>query len=370
MNPFKYGLVVSDKDFCPRPKLIRELSEFIKSGQNIMVQGERRIGKTSLIYETIRRLKKYRLIYVDLLAIKTSDDLCKRLIKALITLEQQAGVVDKIFKSIPHLRPSLSFDPLTGQPSISLDANVKLRTDSISGVLDLILKTGKKSPLVVVFDEFQDVLNCNDGPEALAMLRSKIQFHTKISYIFAGSVRNEMDEIFNHPDSPFFKSAIPINVGPLDKKHFSNFIRNKFLTGKRSIENTVSDKVFEIGQNVPGDIQQLCEVLWETTSHGDVITETNIPAALRLIFSRESKGYESIVVQVTDQQLKCLVGLARMGGRTPLSGNFIRAVGIPLPGSVKKALTRLVQLKIIFRHDREYRFVNPYFKAWLLFKNY
>lgn len=370
MNPFKYGLVVSDKDFCPRPELVGELTEFIKSGQNIMVQGERRIGKTSLIYETVRRLKKYRLMYVDFLAVKTSDDLCKRLIKALITLEQQAGVVNKIFKSIPHLRPSLSFDPLTGQPSISLDANVKLRTDSISGVLDLILRTGKKAPLVVVFDEFQDVLNCNDGLEALAMLRSKIQFHTKIAYIFAGSVRNDMDKIFNHPDSPFFKSAISINVGPLGKEHFSAFIRNKFLTGKRSIGNPVLEKVFEIGQHVPGDIQQFCEVLWETTSPGDVIEATHIPAALRLIFSRESKGYESIIVQITDQQLKCLVGLARMGGKAPLSGNFIQAVGIPLPGSVNKALARLIQLKIIFRHDKEYRFVNPYFKAWLLFKNY
>jgi predicted AAA+ superfamily ATPase len=58
------------------------MTGFIKSGQNVVLQGERRMGKTSLLYETVRQLKRYRMLYVDLLEIKTADDLCKRMIKA------------------------------------------------------------------------------------------------------------------------------------------------------------------------------------------------------------------------------------------------------------------------------------------------
>ena len=53
MNPFKYGQVVSAEDFCPRPQLIKEIMSFIKSGQNLCVQGERRVGKTSLIEDRL-----------------------------------------------------------------------------------------------------------------------------------------------------------------------------------------------------------------------------------------------------------------------------------------------------------------------------
>ena len=185
MNPFKYGQIVNEEDFCPRPNLLKNVEGFIKSAQNILIQGERRTGKTSLIFEALRRLKKHHVLYVDLLEVKNSDDLCKRIIKAVISMERQSGVAEKLFKSLSRLRPTLSIDPITGQPSISLDASVKLQPDSIESILDMIGAIDKRKAIVVVFDEFQDILNLKDSKEALALLRSKIQFHSKIPYIFA-----------------------------------------------------------------------------------------------------------------------------------------------------------------------------------------
>lgn len=90
---------------------------------------------------------------------------------------------------------------------------------------------------------------------------------------------------------------------------------------------------------------------------------------MKRIYAREFKGYEAILVQLTANQLKCLVGLAKIGGKAPLSSKFVKEVGIELPATIKKALTRLIQLKIIYRYQDEYKFVNPFFKSWLLFKN-
>ena len=370
MNPFKYGRVVSAGDFCPRHHLLKQLTGFIKSGQNVMLQGERRMGKTSLMYETVRQLKRCRMLYIDLLEIKTADNLCKRMVKALISMEQQAGLMERILKSLAQLRPVVSIDPFTGQPSVSVDATVRLRPDSLDGILDLVSESHKRTHLVVAFDEFQDILNLPDFKETLAALRSKIQFHKDIPYMFAGSVRNQMSEIFTHPESAFFKSAISLDVGPLDRGAFARFLADKFALGKRIVDNGAMAKVIAIAENVPGDVQELCEALWETTSYKDVIHEANLASALELIYARESKGYESALVQMTGQQLKCLVGLARMGGKSPLSSAFIQGVGISGPASIKKALNRLVQLKIVYRHQGEYKFVNPFFKSWLQWKNY
>jgi hypothetical protein len=116
------------------------------------------------------------------------------------------------------------------------DASVELKPDSIPGVADLILSYHSKTrPIVVVLDEFQDILNLGDARETLALLRSKIQFQSDIPYIFAGSIRNKFDGIFNDPESAFLKSAIPIQVGPIDKDRFQKFIINKFRIGKRRI---------------------------------------------------------------------------------------------------------------------------------------
>ena len=93
------------------------------------------------------------------------------------------------------------------------------------GINKLSKITSKTNPFVVVFDEFQDILNLKDAREVLALLRSKVQFQTDIAYVFAGSIRNKMDSIFNNPDSAFFKSAIPIHVGSLDKNTFQELIR-------------------------------------------------------------------------------------------------------------------------------------------------
>lgn len=370
MNPFKYGRVVSADDFCPRPKLLGQLTSFVNAKQNVVLQGERRIGKTSLIYETVRKLKRRRMLYIDLLEIKTVDDLCKRMVKAVISLEQQFGWLEKILKSIAQLRPVVSIDPLTGQPSVSLDSAVKLNPDSIDGILDMMDNIRKRTPLVVVFDEFQDILNLPDSKEVMAILRSKIQFHKSIPYIFAGSVRNKMGDIFTDPKSAFFKSAIPLDVGHLEKEVFIKFLIAKFSLGKRVLEKGIMETVIDMAENVPGDVQELCGALWENSSFKDTISNADIGAALELIYSRESKGYENTLVQVTGPQLKCLVGLASMGGKAPQSSAFVHGVGLALPASVKKAIDRLVQLKIIYRYQGEYKFVNPFFKSWLLWKNY
>jgi AAA+ ATPase superfamily predicted ATPase len=370
MNPFKYGRVVFDKDFCPRPKLEKELSSYISSAQNVLLEGERRTGKTSLIYETVRGLGKLRLLYIDIMEIKSIDDLCRRIVKAIVSMEQKSGLTDKIFKSLAHLKPTMSIDPVTGTPSVSLDASVRLKPESIEGLMDIIEAENKRKKLVVVFDEFQDILNLKDALVALALLRSKVQFHTGLPYVFAGSVRGKMDEIFNSPDSAFFKSAITLNVGALDRDRFGTFLGEKFSKGKRTISQTLLDKIFEISQDIPGDAQQLCGAIWETTSEGDRIGEDNIPEALELIYSRELKGYEASLSRLSGQQLRCLVGLARIGGKSPLSSEFIRETGISQPASVKRALNRLVQINIIYRYQKEYKFVNPFFKSWLLYKDF
>jgi hypothetical protein len=76
--------------------------------------------------------------------------------------------------------------------------------------------------------------------------------------------------------------------------------------------------------------------MWEVTAPGGKVTKKTIWPALELIFARESKSYEAVLVLLTGQQLKCLTALARVGGKMPHSTAFLRVSGIGTPASVKK----------------------------------
>ncbi len=74
MIPFNTGMRVTGTEFCGRREDLSDLREYMKSATRVNLLGERRIGKTSLIFEAFRKLKGFRLVYVDLMAIKTVSD--------------------------------------------------------------------------------------------------------------------------------------------------------------------------------------------------------------------------------------------------------------------------------------------------------
>lgn len=367
MLPFKSGMHVLGSDFCGRGKELTLLRDYVESAARVYVVGERRIGKSSLILEAVRRQKGYRGLYVDLLAIKSIDDLCKRMVKALITLESSDSYVMSMLREFSALRPTVSVDPLTSLPSVGLSASVKLQPDSIESILD---RMGGLRKTVIIFDEFQDVRKIKEADTALALMRSRIQRHANTCYCFAGSIRSDMIDIFTSRSSPFFKSAFPLPVGPLVPTTFGAFIRKKFDTGRRSINDGMLKEIMRIGCDNPGDIQRLCVALWQVSSAGDALTHEHIPPSLEFIFTLENRAYEDIIEQITGQQMACLRALATKGGAANLSSELVLETGIALVTSVRKAMNRMVEKRILFRDGRVYRFCDPFFRAWLLRSNF
>ncbi|NQT94003.1 MAG: ATP-binding protein [Lentisphaerae bacterium] len=366
MLPFKSGMHVLGRDFCGRKRELKLLREYMVSAARVYLVGERRIGKSSLILEAIRRQKGYRPLYVDFLAIKTVDDLCKRIVKALITMEHTESYVVRMLKQFSALRPTVSLDPLTSLPSVGLAPSVKLQPESIESILDVV---GSLKRTVVVFDEFQDILKLKDRDTALALMRSGIQQHANTCYCFAGSVRSHMDDIFTLESSPFFKSALPLQVGPLDPTTFGNFIRKKFETGRRSVGDEILRSIMQIGCSNPGDIQRLCVALWQISSEGDALTHDHVAPALQFIFTMENRAYEDIIEQITGQQMACLRALAAKGGASTLSVELVSGTGIALVTSIRKAMNRLVEKRILFREATTYRFCDPFFRTWIMSNN-
>ena len=367
-NPFRYGCVVEDSFYCPRPALERQLAGFIRSGQNVVIHGERRMGKTSLINAVVRGMRGWRMIYVDLLHVRTVGDVCRRIVSSVRNLERKASVFEKALKLLPRLRPVLKVDPATGEFGFGFDARAAEDPYVVEEVLDMLAKVAAGGRTVVVFDEFQDVCNLPDAQTVLALMRGRIQFQGGIPYVFTGSVRNRMVDLFDNPDSAFYKSALTLCVGEIDRDSFAKFLRGRFESGHRRVDDGTIRAIMDTVADVPGDVQQLCEAIWEVTSDG--VAAKDIESALRVVFMREGDKFESFCDRLSPVQFKLLAGIARIGGREIQSRAFLDEAGIGNAASARKAAIRLCELRYVYPFRGEYRFSSMFFKAWLLRRGY
>ena len=364
-NPFKYGCVVDGEYYCARADLARQLKSFVESGQNVVIQGERRTGKTSLVRETVGRMRGWKLLYVDLLYIRTVADLCRRIAQAVSEMDSNRGFLEKTAKFISRLRPTLSFDGQTGGPVLSVDAAASREPDCVEVLLNMIAEHARIRKICVVFDEFQDILDLEDGNQVLAVMRSRIQLDPRTPYVFLGSVRNRMTDIFWHPDSPFYHSAAALPVGRIDDAVFKSFIAARFATGKRRMPDGLWHEISSVSDGIPGYVQELCEALWSVSEPSATLESGDLSAALELIFSREGDHFGMFVRDLTTLQLKVLGGLAKKGGKGVFAGEFLSETGVLNAASVRRALTRLEKSGLIYYFENEYRFVNPFFKEWV-----
>ncbi|MBR0197081.1 MAG: hypothetical protein IJQ34_03010 [Kiritimatiellae bacterium] len=364
MKPFKYGCVVSGENFCPRPELERQLQEFAASGQNLVIQGERRMGKTSLIKHAIGGMRKMRLVYIDLYYINSLSDFCGRVMKGIAKASEEMSFLKKAVQLAFRLRPVIAVDPKDGSTTISVDTRAAAEPDSLGAVLSTLAKIAADGRTCIVFDEFQDILKIENAMAVLAEMRSVIQFQADTPYFFTGSVRNDMMSIFDNMDSPFYKSALTFTVDEIDQVAFTKFIAERFRKGDRHIENGVIAKIIDFADGVSGDVQELCEALWETTGSGAEVSSDDFSAAIELIFSRERGGYEAIVERLTNPQARLLCALAKNGGAQVYSADFAANVNMPV-STIRRVISRLEEDRLIFRRKGVYRFSNPFFREWL-----
>ncbi len=352
--------------FCSRPELSKTLREVIKAGHNAVVLGERRMGKTSLMLDTAERIRGTKVVYAQLWAVSTLEDVANRLLQGVTTMTKEKGsLIDSAAKALAHLRPVVEFDPLTGQPSLTVGRGENLPPSSLHGLFDFVGELAQRNRMVVILDEFQDIRRLDRADAILGEIRGRIQMQSGVPYLFAGSIRHEMERIFRDPSSPFFKSFRTVEVGPIERDRFELFLSERFALGNREIRADVFPEIFDLSGDNPSDVQQLCSAIWQRTSPGTIVERENLLDAIRHIFATERKGYEYLVRPLTNQQLACLRTLAEVGGKHPQSKAFLEASGIRVPASVKRALQRLMDLEIIYGPDLEYKFFDPFFRQWL-----
>lgn len=349
-NPFIFGSVVTGDDFAGREEETKSLEEEIHSGQDVILTSPRRYGKTSLIINTLNTIKQ-DYIYLDCSIFTSQQHLASVFLSELLSKYPKKRIMEIIASFLKTLKLTFTLEPL----KITLEQ--KPAEKDLKEILELPEKLEKK--IVVVFDEFQDFSAL--APNILAMLRSVIQFHKKTVYIFAGSKKHMMQNIFHTQDSPFFNFGTQMTLGPIKGEEFISFAERKFKETGVAIDKKTLMHVLDYTNCQPYYTQVFLHFLWNISKEerGDLFSKT-----LLKIVSNYAPQYSLIFSSLANHQKATLYALAKDSEKI-FSKGTIERYNLISSQHVQKSLL-LLQNKDIVEKNSHYYVADIFFKQWIV----
>ncbi len=370
-NPFKYGGIVRGSYFADRKNEINELQREMLNLSKVFLVSPRRFGKTCLLLNLIETLKRSGMAcaYIDLNAFPDIRSLAGALTNITTkALETNKDKVLNLFTGLQKLRPKVSVDP-DGNISAGLELAVEEK-DALSALLEGMrhtekLASKKEKKLAVIIDEFSDLEKYN-GQIIEKAVRSEIQKQGHIGYIFSGSEQSVMLAMIRDAGRAFYKLGRIMELGPIERKVYTRFALGWFQKGGYSTDEVKLERIFEIGNDVPYNIQRLCHVIWDHAMDTKVIKPALIEKLPVIIAQQDSPHYEMIWRSASQPQKILLIALSKDQSAKPFSKEFQLQHGIGPSSSIKASLDSLVKKGILFKTlQGSYQFVDGFMPYWI-----
>lgn len=356
-NPFKFGSIVESPYFTNRVDEITKVKSILASDNHLILISPRRYGKTSLINKVIKEIDR-TVIFLDLQLIASVEDFTAQLLKRVYRIYpfEKLKQIIKTFRIIPNI----SVNPMNNEVDISFQA-VSSASILVEDVLNLIEKASdKKNKLIVVFDEFQEIKNI--GKDLDRKLRTVIQAHQKINYVFLGSQESLMRDIFEKKKSPFYHFGYLLPLEKIPYQEFSAYLSTGLATVANSYEE-IAAEILEITKSHPYYTQQLAFTVWESLKGSGEI-QNPVESAVEEILRYHDMDYERLWNTLNRTDMKILIGMS-LSESAPLSSDFSKKYFAAAPSTVFSALKRLSQNGLVIKNKIGYEIDDPFFKRWI-----
>ena len=370
-NPFKYGGVVRRPYFADRRNEIKELKREMTNLNRVFLVSPRRFGKTCLLFNLIETLKRNTIAcaYIDLNAFPDISSFASALTGLTAeALETNKDKLLKMFSGFHKLRPKVSVDA-----DGKISAGVELATeekDALAALLEGMrhaekLAIKKKKKLVVIIDEFSDLEKYN-GQSIEKAIRSEIQQQTHIGYIFSGSEQSVMLAMIRDRRRAFYKLGRIMELGPIERGAYAKFVLGWLKKGGYTVNDDDLNLIFAMGNDVPYNIQRLCNVMWDHAMETKTIKPALIKKLPLIIARQDSPHYEMVWRSASQPQKILLIALSNDRTAKPFSKAFQLKHGIGPSSSIKASLDSLVKKGVLFKmFQSNYHFVDGFMPYWI-----
>ena len=368
-NPFILYGYESEKYFCDRKTETQELKRLVTNGNHVALIAPRRIGKTGLIENLFHQKdiqKDYYTFLIDIYATKNIEDLIMAMGASMLSSLRPKGakVMQKFVDILSSLRTGISFDAM-GNPSWNVEVgDIRLPRTTLDEIFEYIDTADK--PCIIAIDEFQTVSCYNDG-KIEALLRTYIQHCRNAHFIFSGSQRTMMGEMFLSPSRPFYQSTSMMNIGSIPIDKYSAFAQKHFKEADKGISAQAITKVYQRFEGVTWYVQRVMNELFSLTPQHGTCDEDMLDIAIKNILRANEFTYQSLLFQLPIKQKELLMAIAKEGKAQNLTSSaFVKKYRLTSSSSVQSAIKGLLEKNFVTSNLGVYEVYDKFFALWLL----
>lgn len=368
-NPFVTNGYAGAAYFCDRVQETEFLVRMLTNGNNIALISPRRLGKTDLIrhcFEQPEIKDNYHTFIIDIYATKGLNDLVNVLGKSILDSLKGKGrsAWEMFLNTVVSLRSDISFD-ITGNPVWGVGIGAIHNPATTLDEIFHYLSTADRHCLVAI-DEFQQITHYDDGDNIEAALRTYIQRCSNANFIFSGSHRHLMGEMFTSASRPFYQSVTVFNLKPLSLEKYKEFVESKFKSAGKDVEDGVVETLYSRFDSVTSYMQKVMNYLFQITREGETCTVPMIDEAINYILDVSSDTYESILYQMPEKQRNVFLAIGRDKEAKALSGGtFAKRHHLPSPSAVVSGVKGLLEKDFITENKGVYTIYDKFFQLWI-----
>lgn len=368
-NPFVTKGYAGPEYFCDRVEETKRLVELTTNGNNIALISPRRVGKTDLIHHCFQQpelKEKYYTFHIDIYATASLRDFVNVFGQTILNELKPKGRVawEGFLNILRSIRSEITYD-INNFPTWSIGlGNIENPMVTLDEIFQYLGQADR--PCIIAIDEFQQITRYAEAHNIEAMLRTYIQRCNNATFIFAGSKRHLMGEIFTSPSRPFYQSVLVMNLKPISVEKYTEFAKMQFDRYGKSIEDEAVVAVYERFDAVTSCLQRILNVLFLKTLPGGKCTCDMVDDAINYILDMFSETYQDLLERIPEKQREVFIAIAKEGKAKAITGKtFIKKHHLQTSSVINAAVRGLLEKDFITVDKGVYTIYDPFFALWL-----
>lgn len=368
-NPFVVTGKIEPEYFCDRVTESARLVKSVTNGNNMVIISPRRMGKTGLIqfcYDKPEIADEYYTFFIDILHTSSLREFTYLLGREIYeTLLPRSHKMASLFiQTIKSISGKFGFDPVTGMPTFNVELGDIDRPEyTLDEIFQYLAHADK--PCIVAIDEFQQIAKYPEK-NIEAQLRTHIQKLRNCNFIFAGSERHMMQEMFTSAARPFYHSADMLELKAIVPKIYIPFIAGHFEKRNRRIASDDIERVYNLFKGHTYYVQKTFNEAFADTPEGEECTLETIRAAIDNMVASNDTIFREILSNIPEKQKELLYAIAKDGEAERItSAAFIKRHSLASASSVQSAMKKLLEKDIITEINKVFSVTDRLFAMWM-----
>lgn len=368
-NPFIVTGKIEPEYFCDRVNESNRLIKSVSNGNNLVVISPRRMGKTGLIqfcYDKPEIANEYYTFFIDILHTSSLREFTYLLGRAIYDalLPRSRKMASLFIQTIKSISGKFGFDPVTNLPTFNLElGDIEKPEYTLEEIFRYLAKADK--PCIIAIDEFQQIAKYPEK-NIEALLRTHIQKLSNSNFIFAGSDRHLMQEMFTSSARPFYHSSDILELKAIPSEIYVPFVVKHFekCNKKISVENV--DWVYTLFKGHTYYIQRTFNEAFADTVEGEECSKEIITSAIDNMINANDTIFREILSNIPEKQKPLLYAIARDGEAERItSSEFIKKHSLASASSVQAAAKKLLERDVITQLNKKYSVTDKLFAMWI-----